>query len=119
LPETFQTVVDHVLDPATPKSEPFYRTAVGRAYYAAHLASREFLLTKKKVGRNRRGQVSHIDVIDVLRAGPIPGVGDKLHQLGKLRESADYDLSATLQLHDVEVAKLLVTEILAKLPACA
>jgi len=116
LPEAFEIVVDHLLDPQSPKSEPFFRTAVGRAYYAAHLSARELLLAKKRrVARGSRGQVTHPGVIDALRSGPNPGVGDKLHQLGKLRERADYDLGTPVGLPEAQAAKLLVREILSKL----
>lgn len=115
-PQSFERVVDFILGPGTPKSEEYLRTAIGRAYYAAHLTARETLLAKGKVSPNKKGLIPHGDVIDVLKSGPLPSVGDKLHQLGKLREVADYAVTSQIQLSDAQNAKALVSEIITKLP---
>ncbi|MDG7030003.1 MAG: hypothetical protein JRN38_07160 [Nitrososphaerota archaeon] len=104
------------MSPGTPKTEEYLRTAIGRAYYAAHLTARETLLAKRKVKPNKKGLIPHGEVIDALKLGPLPSVGDKLHQLGKMREVADYTVTSQIQLTDAQVAKALVTEIISKLP---
>lgn len=72
-------------------SEAVYRTAVGRAYYAAFLEARE----KASLGHVRSDShkvvIDHYNSLSTNTAGP--QIANKLRSLSAKRKDADYELS--------------------------
>lgn len=115
-PLDFLQVTNSVLIGGVSQTEEFRRTAVSRAYYSAHLVSREFLLSKAKVRVQPGGKVLHNDVIDAFGNSRDPSLKHKLHQLKLMRETADYRLTSTVSLGDVQNASDLANELVLKVP---
>ncbi len=80
--------VAHYLDHV--EAEAFYRTRVGRAYYAAYLEARTFCEIALHYQRTRSAQ-EHRDVARLI-AAINRGVSTDLRFLRRYRNAADYDL---------------------------
>jgi uncharacterized protein (UPF0332 family) len=115
-PKDFLSLTEGVLAGIYPQTEEFRRSAVSRAYYSAHLASREYLLSKSKVRVQSDGKVRHNDVIDAFASSRDPSLKHKLHQLKSMRESADYRLADAVGIPEVRNARDLAVEVHRTLP---
>lgn len=116
-PRRFMQVVDHVLQTPECGGEAFARTAVGRAYYSAYLASREYLLGAGTISRNKKGRVGHGPVIRGLDKGQTQLLASVLDQLRTLRGQADYDLNSEVPSSMALQAKQLADLMLSRLQA--
>lgn len=82
-----------------PTSEARYRTAISRAYYAAHHAAQKELLRLKPGFKPSRKPSIHQAVIREFKSGPTKNwvnVGDTLDTLRKSRNKADYRGNASI-----------------------
>jgi uncharacterized protein (UPF0332 family) len=116
-PDGFLEVTQLVSTGASPQTEPFFRSAISRAYYAAHLSARELYLGRRKISPNSRGIVTHRMMIRALKGSRLPGLGHQLDQLLDARIEADYDLRASIQSNELQAAVTIVARILQGLPA--
>lgn len=85
-PERFLELSKELIDDPNYDGEGVSRTVVGRAYYAA------FLIVKRRLeesGKRFPKKKSHQRVINALKRRD-HALGDKLFQLLRLREDADY-----------------------------
>jgi uncharacterized protein (UPF0332 family) len=117
-PSKFLTVSDFVAGDPSHQGEEFVRTAVGRAYYAAHISARDFLSPRVKLQRDRAGNPTHQGVIDGLKKSRLPDLGHKLDQLMAQRKAADYQMNSTVALSDLNTARVLSKAILLDLSGC-
>ena len=115
-PADFLELTKLVASQGTPQSEPYFRSGVSRAYYAAHLSARELYLGRRKVTPNSKGIVTHRMMIRALKGSLLPGLGHQLDQLLDARIVADYDLRAVVQNPDLQNAIFLANLILKDLP---
>ena len=115
-PAEFLELTKLVSAGGTPQTEPFFRSAINRAYYAVHLGARELYLGRRKVSPNARGIISHRMMIRALKGSEMPSLGHKLDQLFEARLKADYDLRSTVLAPEVRSAVLLADLILRDLP---
>jgi hypothetical protein len=80
-----------------PRSEGNDRAAIGRAYYAAFLVTREYIersrvVAHPPVGKRWGSHETVIFTVGAIRAPGVRGVQKRLFRLKKLRTLADYDL---------------------------
>lgn len=81
------------------KEQPYMRSSINRAYYAAFLAAREYCAYK---GCELGYGASHEKVIDTLKR--LPGSrreGNQLHDIKRLRGFADYEWRREITARDV------------------
>ena len=117
--EEFLNVTKLVASKSTPQTEPFFRSAISRAYYAAHLSARELYLTGRKISPNANGIVTHRMMIRALKGSELPGLGHQLDQLLDQRITADYNLRTALAESDVLAAIAVADRIITELPNSA
>ena len=102
-----------VLGKGSSATEAHWRTGVGRAYYAAYLACREWGrtggMTVTKMG------VDHKETRKWLKDKGKIAAGHKLEKLASLRGTADYDLDKQITSPNCVTAITLATDIIAKL----
>lgn len=114
-PEAFLVVAESIVHDGARVSEALLRTAVGRAYYAAHLYAREDLLRRRRINRDRRGKTRHGAVIRALNTPATQLAANALDQLMALRERSDYDLDSMVDHASAEestrLAHLVILEI--------
>ena len=77
-PSKFLVVSDFVATDSSHQGEEFIRTAVGRAYYAAHISAKDFLSSRPKLQRDKAGNPTHQGVVDALKRSRLPDLGHKL-----------------------------------------
>jgi len=94
----------HRQDPLVPEVS---RVIVGRAYYAAFLAARD--------AANRTGARIHNDVIAYYHGSKNTYVGNKLADLKRLREQADYELNKPISIPNIDASLKGCKAILSKL----
>ena len=100
--------VAHYLDNV--EAEAFYRTKVGRAYYAAYLEARAFSEIALNYRRTRTSQ-EHQDVARLIAAID-RSVSTDLQFLRRFRNAADYDLDLsgkTVRLQAIQATELAET----------
>lgn len=118
-PEDFLEVGTRVLSSPDLGSEAFIRTAIGRAYYAAHLFARETLLAQHRIERDRKGKTRHGAVIRALNKPGTEFAANALDSLMTLREGSDYDLQVGIRVESVreamQLARLVMDEL--RMPA--
>jgi uncharacterized protein (UPF0332 family) len=115
-PSEFLELAKLVSAGGTPQTEPFFRSAISRAYYAVHLRARELYSGRRKVTPSAKGIISHRLMIRALKGSEMPSLGHKLDQLFEARLKADYDLRSTVLAPEVRSAVLLADLILRDLP---
>jgi uncharacterized protein (UPF0332 family) len=115
-PSDFLELTKLVSTGGTPQTEPFFRSAVSRAYYAVHLGARELYLSRRKISPNSKGIISHRMMIRALKGSELPGLGHKLDQLLDARLTADYDLRSLVLDPELRNAVVLADLILKDLP---
>ncbi len=92
-PQHFLSLATNLIGDTNYNEEARYRTAISRAYYAAHLVSRKRLESK-----GYTFSIStkiHKNVIDSMKKENFH-IGDMLFQLHKKRKDADYELNKTI-----------------------
>jgi hypothetical protein len=97
-------------------AEPMSRTAIGRAYYAAYLATREVV---RSVYGLRHFDVRHTDLAAALKRSSDPDVSDvgtRLQMLLSMRTRADYQPNGTLSRNDAALMIATSRHVLKKLP---
>lgn len=87
------------------------RTAIGRAYYAAHLSARAKVPAGSWVGLPKKSD-EHWFVRHIMKKNHHPDIADKLEALHQIRKTADYDMSACVGMTDVNDATLLTENLL-------
>ena len=85
------------------------RAAIGRAYYAAFLVTREYIdrrqiATRPTAGQRWGSHESVIFAVGAIRVRGARGIQKRLFRLKKLRTLADYDLAYTHAKGDVDRA---------------
>jgi hypothetical protein len=117
-PLRFLNVADFVLASSSYQSEEYLRTGVGRAYYAAHVSARDYLDSRVKLQRDKAGKPTHQGVVDALKRGTLPYVGDALDQLMDKRHVSDYEMGSQVTLADLTEARILAETVLRNLSSC-
>ena len=92
-PKSFLDLAKWLIDQS--QSESHVRTAISRAYYAAHHIALEKLAEKNWITPTGTG-ADHDAVIRELRNRKTRQLGDNLKRLLELRQHADYHLDVTL-----------------------
>jgi uncharacterized protein (UPF0332 family) len=115
-PDEFIDLSNLVVGAGTPQTEPFFRSAVSRAYYAAHLTARELYLGRRKITPNASGIVTHRMMIRALKGSKLPGLGHQLDQLLDARLDADYNLKIVISGSELQTAMTIAQLILSDLP---
>lgn len=93
-PKQFLILAKFIMDDSDYDEETRYRTAVGRAYYAAHLVSKktfEDIGVKFPIEDDKNMGIIHMMVIDHLLKINDP-IGRMLKSLRKIRNKADYNM---------------------------
>lgn len=114
-PKAFLDVATVILQQDPPAAENFLRTAVGRAYYAAHLFARENLLQRRRISRDRKGKARHGAVIKALNIPATQLAANALDQLMLLRAQADYDLESAVSRPSAEESTRLALLVIGEL----
>ena len=96
-PEGFLNVCNHAITNEGCQSEEFYRTVIGRAYYAAFLVAREKLISLGDLKENELKKRSiHWLVINKYGLRRESTIKSQLTSLKKERQKADYNLENTI-----------------------
>ena len=97
--------------------EPYIRTSIGRAYYAAYLATREVV---RAAYGDPKFDVRHSDLALALKRAVdvrVQDVGTRLETMIHIRGHADYHQRRTVSRTDAALVLQNASVILAKLPA--
>lgn len=92
--------------------ETVYRTAIGRAYYAAHLCARAKVPASAWMGMPKKSD-EHWFVRHIMKKTNHPEMTDKLETLHQIRKTADYDVLASVKKTDFDGAVQLAGDLLA------
>ena len=93
------------------EEERVYRTAIGRAYYAAHLCARAKVPAGAWVGMPKTSD-EHWFVRHVMKKNSHPEIADKLQTLHQIRKNADYIMPTPITKPDLEGALQLAQDLL-------
>jgi uncharacterized protein (UPF0332 family) len=118
-PSTFLEVTNRVVAESDLHSETYFRTAVGRAYYSAHLVAREVLLSEHRITRDLKGKARHGAVIKALNKPGTELAANALDSLMILRQVSDYDLSPAVGIDAVLEARRLASIVMGDLAPAA
>ena len=91
-------------------TEAEIRTAIGRAYYAMFLRTRDSLAAQGLKTLRNSGE-DHGSVVRTLRQKRRVTAGEQLEKLMSMRRVADYDTSATVSLSDLDLALSLAQDV--------
>lgn len=97
--------------------EPYTRTAVGRAYYSAYLATRDVV---RAAYGDPKFDVGHTDLAAALKRAPdlrVQDIGTRLETLFNFRVRADYHHTKTVSRSDATLMLENSRKVLANLPA--
>lgn len=98
--------------PQAATSESTNRTVVSRSYYGA------FLIAREHSGKAQKGPAIHQEVIDhFLNSNIMRSVGNRLSDLRRMRNEADYDLKKKTSAHDAKRSLRLARDIASELTA--
>ena len=114
-PKEFLDQAKEMITEAHGNSEAYFRSAINRSYYSAHLVARESLLKKGLVHPNSLGIISHRTVISRIPTATEPALGDQLDYLFELRKKADYDLLTKIDENEAKGAIELSERLLSKI----
>jgi uncharacterized protein (UPF0332 family) len=99
------------LVPALGEQEVVYRTAIGRAYYAAHLTARAKVPANSWTGMSKQSD-EHWFVRHIMKKTSHPEIADKLETLHQIRKTSDYDMTTGVTKTDFEDAIQLAGDLL-------
>ncbi len=109
-PEIFLDVAKSIKDNDNLDEQGKFRTVIGRAYYAAFLTTREYLIRYKAKRFDKERQ--HQDVLDVLDELDETILKNMLDKLRDNRVKADYHLNTMLDKKFCENSIVLSEEII-------